>query len=564
MTTTSYPASADFIIVGGGTAGLSLASRLSKKCPSFDILVLEGAPDQTNHPLTQTPEGAFAAHGSELDWNYDSIPQKQLNDRVIHLSAGKSLSGATAINYGLWLRGPKNDYDRWADLVRDDGWSYDSLLPYFREFETHYDTAADPIQHGFSGPMHTSSVESSHPTRKYPFRENIRQAWEELGSKPISDYNNGYPLGLGDVVENWRDGMRQPASRVLDLSQVNILCNSLVRRVIIEEIDGINTARGVELVNGSKIFARHEVIVSTGSYRTPGLLMHSGIGPASRLNKFDIPILVDNPKVGENYFDHFAIPIYWNVRDPEKGVAAGSPLWTAPGFSKGQPYDFLEWESLPRDILQSGIQVDSKATGLDADADPYSLLAGDRVHTESVVIYAPVAKIGEFPFDGSVITSTVLAMQNTSRGKVTIASGDATDFPLIDPNFYTTETDRVVIRHAIRRILRLMQGTASGKDMVVSMIPARNQAPLTAASTDRDIDAHVKSFGHSWNHPAGTAAMETVLSRGVVNSKCQVHGVARLRVVDASVLPVPIAAHYMVCVYAMGWKVADLVSESAQ
>lgn len=135
---------------------MSLASRLSEKLPSLDILVLEAAPDQTDHPLTQTPDGAFAAHDSEVDWNYDSIPQKQLHDRVIHLSAGKSLSGATAVNYGLWLRGPKNDYDRWADMVGDDSWSYESLLPYFRGFEKHYDSSADPLQHGFDGPMHVN------------------------------------------------------------------------------------------------------------------------------------------------------------------------------------------------------------------------------------------------------------------------------------------------------------------------------------------------------------------------------------------------------------------------
>jgi len=103
-------------------------------------------------------------------------------------------------------------------MVGDDGWSYDSLLPYFRGFESHYDASADPVQHGFNGPIHTFSVGSSDPTRKYPLRESLTRAWEEIGSKFNSDYNNGYPLGLGEVVENWRNGKRQPASRVLDLS----------------------------------------------------------------------------------------------------------------------------------------------------------------------------------------------------------------------------------------------------------------------------------------------------------------------------------------------------------
>jgi choline dehydrogenase-like flavoprotein len=223
---------------------------------------------------------------------------------------------------------------------------------------------------------------------------------------------------------------------------------------------------------------------------------------------------------------------------------------------------FLEWESIPHAVLQPGIQIDNRANHLDAQADSYNLLLRDWVHIESVVLYAPVAKIGKFPYDGTVITASLLAMQNTYRGKITIASDDAIDHPLINPNFNTTETDHVVIRHGIRRILRLMQETSGGKDMVTSLIPEGTQAPLTTSSTDEDIDEHVKSSGHSWNHRAGTAAMEITVNKGEVDSKSRVHGVAGIRVVDASVLPVPIAAHYMVCVYALGWKIADLIADS--
>lgn len=169
--------------------------------------------------------------------------------------------------------------------------------------------------------------------------------------------------------------------------------------------------------------------------------------------------------------------------------------------------------------------------------------------------------MGAFPYDGTVITGSLLAMQNTSRGHITIPSADVAELPLIDPNFYTTETDRLVIRHGVRRILRLMQETSGGKAMVASLIYETDRSPLTSNSTDDDIDDYVKAFGHSWNHPAGTAAMDTLTSKGVVDSKCRVHGLTGLRVVDASVLPVPIAAHYMVCVYAMGWRVADFIAK---
>jgi choline dehydrogenase-like flavoprotein len=247
----------------------------------------------------------------------------------------------------------------------------------------------------------------------------------------------------------------------------------------------------------------------------------------------------------------------------QRMTMTGGQIWS--GMTVGAMIVFfLEWELIPHAILQPGIQIDNRANHLDAQADTYSLLLRDRAHTETVVLYAPVAKMGKFPYDGTVITASLLAMQNTSRGKITIASADATDHPLIDPNFYTTKTDRVVIRHGIRRILRLMQETSGEKDMVPSLVPEEVQAPPTTSSTDEDIDEHVKSSGHSWNHPAGTAAMETAINKGVVDSKCRVHGVAGLRAVDASVLPVPIAAHCMVCVYALGWKVADLIADSLQ
>jgi len=549
------PSSADFIVIGGGTAGLSLASRLSQKHPELSIVVLEGAPDQTNHPLTATPDGAFATYDSEVDWNYNSIPQKALNDRVIHLSAGKSLSGATAINYGLWARGPKNDYDRWGELVGDDKWGYDGFLPYFKDFEKHFNRDDGREQHGFEGPMQTISVTRSDPTRRYPLRESLRRAWEEIGVNTIPDYNNGHPLGLGELVENWKDGKRQRASGVLDLSHVKIFCNSPIARVIIEREGGVIRATGIELADGSVISARKEVIISTGAYRTPQVLMLSGIGPAETLKRYGIAVVVDNPEVGKNYFDHLSIPVYWKVKDPEKGVAVGSPLWTNPGFAMGAPYDFLAWESYAGSIIKPGVGKDH------GDSDPYQMLSPERVHSETVVCYCPVADPGLFPFDGSMITTTVLAMQNTSRGSITIGSNISTDHPVFDPNFYTTETDRVVCRQAIRRVLVLMQETSGGKEMVISQVPAVNASVLPSAPSDEEIDEHVRTWAHTWNHPAGTAAMQTHRSKGVVDSRCKVHGVKGLRVVDASVLPAPIAAHYMVCIYALGWKVADMIAQ---
>lgn len=235
------PESADFIIIGGGTAGLALASRLSHSLPStsnHSILVLEAGEDRTGHPLTSTPSGAFAAHDSEIDWNYDSISQKQLKDRVIHMSAGKALSGATAVNYGLWNRGPKADYDRWGELTGDEGWSYEGLLPYFKAMEHHFDDSPESREHhGFSGPVATISVLKSDPTRQYPLRSYLKQGFQEMGLKINPDYNSGDSLGIGELVENWKDGKREAANQILDLSKVHILCGAWIERVIIEDTE---------------------------------------------------------------------------------------------------------------------------------------------------------------------------------------------------------------------------------------------------------------------------------------------------------------------------------------
>ncbi|KAJ2973610.1 hypothetical protein NQ176_g6507 [Zarea fungicola] len=550
----SPPPSADVVVVGGGTAGLALAARLSKQKPNLDILVIESGPNPSGHPFTSHPSGAFAACGSELDWSYKSTPQKALNDRVLHLSAGKALSGATAINYGLWLRGPAADYDRWAKLVGDESWSYSGLLPYFKGLEKHFDPDGDREQHGFDGPMHTSSVSRSDPTRRYPLREKVRDAWKEIGVNLIPDYNNGHPLGLGEVVENWHNGIRQPAHETLDLSNVKILCGVTVSRVLVEGVTS-KRATGVELLDGTWVCAKREVIISTGTYRTPQVLMLSGIGPAPILYKYNIPAHVDNPEVGRNMHDHLVVPLFWKVRNPQLGVAAGSPAFNVPGFAKGTPFDYVAYRQAPRATIEQALKADREDEA--SPLDPQELLDQERIHTESLVTYLPVTRTEPLPLDGTVITTSVLCMQPTSRGTVTIESADPAAMPAIDSNFYSTHADRAILRDGVRGALNLMQSTRAGTSMVEREIPPQSCPPLHHSdSSDEDIDARVRHAGEIYNHPGGTAAMGKV-----VDSHCRVIGVQGLRVADASILPMPIAAHYMICVYALGERVADFMAE---
>jgi choline dehydrogenase-like flavoprotein len=554
MAETNGHSQVDYIVIGGGLAGCTIASRLHQGNPSLKVLVIEAGADAKGHPLTTAPLACFGAHNSDIDWAFKSVPQAHLDDRQIYSGAGKALSGSTATNYGTWTRGNKADYDAWGDAVGDSRWSYEGFLPYFKKTEHHHDPHADPMQHGFEGPIHTSTISAGNPNRKYPLRDQVRAAWSSVGVDYIPDGNNGSPHGLTEMVENWRDGKRQLASQAYSLDGVQVLTKTLVNKIILEKRDGSTVAVGVELVGGKVISANKEIILSSGAYRTPQVLMLSGIGPQADLERHNIKVSVDAPEVGRNFYDHMAVTQWWKLRSPELGLSMGTPLWSDPAYALGKPCDWIVITKAPQDKLKEGLAVDGDTTGKSL------VLAPERCHLETLVLYAPISAQEvsvNVPFDGTHISTAVLNLMPTSRGSVTIASADPADAPVIDPSFYSTEVDRAMMRAGLRQIMSVMQDTPEGKTMVEHEVPPTGYPKLTPGSEDKEIDARVRRLGTSWWHPAGSAAMGKV-----VDTDLRVFGVKGLRVVDASVIPVSIAAHYQVCVYALAEKAADLILES--
>ncbi|EHK49445.1 hypothetical protein TRIATDRAFT_50821 [Trichoderma atroviride IMI 206040] len=546
------PATADYIILGGGIAGCVLASRLKEADSSLSIVLIEAGPDPTGHPLTTAPLACFAAHYSDLDYAYRTVPQEHLGGRPCYAAAAKVLSGGSAINYGAWTRGPAADFDCWADQVGDSGWSYRGLLPYFKKTEEYtLSPRVDPEQHGANGPIHVVSVSDSDPNRKYPLRQPVEQAWLELGVERVWDANGGEPLGLTEVVESWRDGKRQCASQAYNLSDVTVLCSTVAHRVIIEHVSGVKTATAVELVDGQTIAAAREIILSCGTYRTPQVLMLSGIGAKADVIRHNIPLTVDSPEVGRNFHDHLAVCLWWKLRHPEQGLALGTPEWKDAAYSKGLPADWMAFSRVPNEILSQSLIADAEST------DGHDLLKPGRCHLETLVAYAPAgAHLADvaMPLDGTHVTTAVLGMTPTSRGTVTITSNDAQTPPQIDPNYYATEADRQALRYGIRQALRLLQETRAGSSIVENEVAPDGYPGLDADSTDAEIDARVRRVGNTFYHAGGSASMGKV-----VDSRLRVYGVDRLRVVDASVIPIPIAAHYQAVVYAIAEKAADLI-----
>lgn len=543
-------------------AGIALASRLSQLLPESgdgkkQILVLEAGTDPSTSDSVLTFVGQQQAQVSEHATILNIAANENLGGRVTTMSVGKALGGSGAINGGAWTRGPKSDYDLWAKIVGDDDWSYDKLLPYFRRTEAVVQggdgegrCVRDDVQHGYDGALKLTPLRANWPNRRYPLREPLRKAWEELGVKYLPDGNNEQQNGLTELVEVWLGGRRQLPGKIFDLSKVEIRDMSPVRRVTFEQTEGGEpVANGVDLVDGEHISAKKEVIICAGVFHTPQVLMLSGIGDPATLEKHGISTVAANVEVGKNLKDHLGVWMTWKLKHPEKGLAIGSPLFADPSFFTGWPMDFIEFGPLDEpDRLEPLI-----ANAEDRDL----LLRPDASHMELAFIYAPHgrSKGVDTPMDGSYISSLVILLTPTSKGSITLNSSHPQDPPVVDVNFYATETDRHIMREALRKAYSVTLETESGKSFVSHEVPPEGYEPITNDTSDEVLDRRVAEFGNTVFHPMGSCSMGKV-----VDSHCRVKGVRALRIVDASVFPVPLACHIQAAVYCLAERLADWIA----
>lgn len=503
----------DYIIVRGGTAGVVVASRLKQCLPESRITLIEAGPNAVDHPKVKavSREMAWVPLLSEgLVVDYSTMPQEYLNNRELPIPAGRLLSGSSGVNVGLWMRPSYADCEVLATKAGSGRFKFKNLIKYMKRLETHYDAKAANDYHDFEGPIHTIGG------RKYPMSGIVQQSAYALGHAHNADAYKGDLTGLSAFVQAYRatslsTARRQHSAKVFDLGGLDVICDAPVARILFDES---KRATSIELLSGKRVLASKEVIVSCGAQKTLQLLMLSGIGPTAELARHSIPIVVDAPAVGENLFDRAALHQHYKLKAASKGFAHPFTGTSQLEYGHGIPVENILLANIPAAELTPYLQVD----GLNADKDssPHLLLLPKRTHIMCIPMYFPVfAHPVLYPTvkeDNTHIALMSFNMLPLSRGTITLKSADPKDNPICNPRLLSTNTDRFILRRAVRENFALVETEPFASEIEGEVAPADPRFPaLTTKSNDEEIDVRIRAFSGTVFHLMGTCALGTVL-----------------------------------------------------
>ncbi len=525
----------DYIIVGGGSAGSSLANRLSAD-PENEVLVLEaGRPDYKWDVFIHMPAAlAFPIGNKHYDWKYESEPEPFMNNRKIYHARGKVLGGSGSINGMIFQRGNPLDYERWSRDPGMENWDYAHCLPYFKKMENCLADPKNPFR-GDSGPL-----ELERGPIKSPLFAAFFKATEEAGYPRTDDVNGFRQEGFAAFDRNVRRGRRLSSARaylhpVMKRKNLTVKTRAMVNKVIFEGKHAV----GVEVViRGKKqIIKGREIILCGGAINTPQILQLSGIGNAKDLKAMGIDVVHDLPGVGENLQDHLEVYVQYACKEPVS-MQPMLKLWR-------RPFIGARWL-----FLRSGPGATNHF-----EAGGFTRSNADVKYPNLMFHFLPLAirYDGTAPSGGHGYQVHVGPMYSNARGSIKIKSTDPLVKPALRFNYLSTDEDRREWVEAVRVARNILTQKA------MDPYNAGETSPGPSVSTDEEILDWVRKDGETALHPSCTAKMGTDAMSVVDPATMKVHGVEGLRVCDASVFPYVTNGNIYAPVMMVAEKAADLI-----